>query len=170
MNGIRFTDLSEADFPRLHDWLNRPHLRRFFQKTPISLQEVRARYDPRLSGDAHTHCHLAWLQAPFGYLQCYRIADYPDWAAIIGESAGIGVDLYIAEPVLIGRGLGKVMLAAYLTEVAFPVFPGETTAWIAHDTANAAAKACSRAVGFTPAGRFIENGRPTDLLRLDMTR
>jgi len=32
---------------------------------------------------------------PFAYLQCYRNADYPQWAEIIGVTDGISVDLYI---------------------------------------------------------------------------
>lgn len=167
MSRIRFTDLTEADFSRLHDWLNRPHLRQFFQKSPISLEGVAAKYGPRLLGDEKRRCHLAWLDAPFGYLQCYRVADFPDWGKLIGETRGIGIDLYIAEPDFIGRGLGKIMLAAYARDVAFPLFPDEATAWIAHETANTAAQACSRSVGFKPVRRFIEDGLPTDLFRLE---
>ena len=164
---IRFADLTGGDLSLLHDWLNRPHLRRFFQKTPISLAEVREKYDPRLSGDASSHCHLAHLDGPFGYLQCYRIADFPDWTATIGRDSGIGVDLFIAEPTLIGRGLGRDMLAAYLAQVAFPLFPGEQTAWIAHEIANTAARVCSEAVGFHHCHDFLEHGLPTALYGLN---
>jgi hypothetical protein len=32
---IAFRSLSEIDFPAFTEWLNRPHLRRFFQKVPM---------------------------------------------------------------------------------------------------------------------------------------
>jgi aminoglycoside 6'-N-acetyltransferase len=164
---IRFMELAGDDFPLLHDWLNRPHLRRFFQKTPISLDGVHEKYDPRLSGDTATRCQLAWLDAPFGYLQCYRIADFPDWGEMIGQDEGIGVDLYIGEPDLIGIGLGAAMLRAYLAQVAFPLFPEARTAWITHEADNLAAQGCSRSVGFQRQGVFLESGLKTILYGLE---
>jgi aminoglycoside 6'-N-acetyltransferase len=68
---ISYRALAEADLPLMADWLNRPHLRRFFQTTPISLAEVEAKYGPRIRGEVPTCCSIALLDgAPFGYLQC----------------------------------------------------------------------------------------------------
>lgn len=165
---MTFRRLTEDDFPDLRQWLNRPHLRRFFQKQPISLAQIEAKYGPRVRGEEPTHCHLAWLaHSPFGYLQCYRIADYPDWAALIGERDGIGVDLAILEPDLVGQGLGHAMLAGYLGEIAFPLFANESKCFIAHERENHAGIANSRSVGFRFSRSFVEDGNATELLVLE---
>ena len=164
---ISFRPLALSDIDDLFVWLNRPHLRRFFQKQPISRDEVEAKYGPRIRGDDPTRSHLALCEGrPFGYLQCYRLADYPDWANVIDSPDGIGVDLAILEPSMLRRGFGQEMLAAYLRDIAFPLFPREHRCFIAHETDNRAAIACSRAVGFEFAGEFSEDGIPSLLLVL----
>lgn len=167
-SGITFRPLTERDLPQLADWLNKPHLRRFFQKKTVSLAEVQAKYGPRARGETPTRCHLAILGGrPFGYLQNYRIADYPDWAAMIGENDGIGIDLAIFEPDLIGKGLGREMLARYLSEIAFPRFAKETRCFIAHEIENVAALRNSDSIGFRYVRNFLEGDLDTVLLVLD---
>jgi len=82
---MTFRPLAETDLPLMADWLNRPHLRAFYQREPISLPAVAAKYGPRIRGEVPTQSWLAVLdRTPFGYLQCYRVADWPDWQATIG--------------------------------------------------------------------------------------
>jgi len=167
MPQIAFRALAETDYPGLHVWLNRPHLRNFFQKKPISRAEIAAKYAPRIRGEEPTHCHLALLDGRvFGYLQCYRISDHPAWAALIGVTAGIGVDLAILDPGLIGMGFGKRMLARYLRDVAFPLFPDEHDCFIAHELANVAGWRNSESIGFRALRDFVEDGARTRLFVL----
>jgi aminoglycoside 6'-N-acetyltransferase len=162
---ITFRDLHVSDLTRLAEWLNRPHLRRFYQFEPTTPEAVAAKYGAYIHGDAPSHSHLALLDgAPFGYLQCYRIADWPEWQAIVETTEGISVDLFIADPALIGRGLGRRMLAQYVEAVAFSLYPHERLCWIGHQLANVAARACSEACGFTAARQYLEEGRPYVLL------
>jgi aminoglycoside 6'-N-acetyltransferase len=166
-DAITFAALREADFPRLTRWLAEPHVRRFYQKSPITLEEVALEYGPALRGEEPGHCHLAvGAGRPFGYLQCYRNVDYPRYAALIGAFDGFSIDLYIGEPEFLRRGWGRAMLRAYLAQVAFVGFPETDAAYIAHDLRNAAALNCSRAVGFLPLRRLMEGGVETQLLRL----
>lgn len=163
-----FRPLVEADFPAFTEWLNRPHLRRFYQKKPISLAEVTAKYGRSVRGETPTRCHLSLLDGrPFGYLQCYRIAAYPDWARLIGENDGIGVDLLIFEPELIGKGLGRAMLSGYLRNVAFPLFPEERRCFIGQEDENVAGWRTSESVGFRFVRDFVEDGAPSRLLMLE---
>lgn len=156
---IVFSALRPEERSLLHGWLNRPHLRRFFQKQPVTLAEVEAEYGPAVRGEEPTHCHLARRDGkPFGYLQCYALRDWPDWAALIESSDGIGVDLAIFEPHMLGRGFGRAMLRAYLDSVAFPLYPAERKCFIAHELDNHAAVACSSAVGF----RYLRDFREGD--------
>jgi aminoglycoside 6'-N-acetyltransferase len=77
---IDFRPVARADYPMLLRWRSQPHVRQFYQKTPPSLDGIAAKYGPLVRGELPTICHIA-LQGttPFGCLQCYRNADYPEW-------------------------------------------------------------------------------------------
>ena len=114
---ITYRPLTEADLPLMTAWLNRPHLRAFYQRQPISAAAVAAKYGPRIRGEVPTHSWLAVRgERPFGYLQCYRVADWADWQATIGVEHGVSIDLFIGEPELIGRGAGRRMLRGYVDQ------------------------------------------------------
>lgn len=165
MAEIAYRPLVEADLPLMTEWLNRAHLRRFYQYEPITAAEVAAKYGPRIRGEVATHSWLALLDgAPFGYLQCYRVVDWSDWRATIGVDEGVSIDLFIGEADLIGRGLGRRMLRGYVEQVAFPLHPAERLCWIAHELGNLAARKCSAAAGFLPVCEFDEEGRPSILM------
>jgi len=168
MSALAFRPLALADLEDFAVWLNRPHLRAFYQKRPIQAADVAAKYGAYIRGEKPTRAHLALLDGHvFGYLQCYRIADYPAWAAMTGEREGIGVDLAILDPGLIGKGLGRRMLGAYLREVAFPLFPDERVCLIAHEIANEAGWRTSLSVGFVAVRDFLEDGFATRLFKLE---
>jgi aminoglycoside 6'-N-acetyltransferase len=120
-------------------------------------------------GEDPTRCHLALDGAgrPFGYLQCYRNLDWPEWAEEIGVDGGLSIDLYIGEPAYVGAGYGRAMLGAYVREVAFALYPDETRCFIAHAQDNASALACSRSVGFRDVGDFVEDGVDMRLLLIE---
>jgi aminoglycoside 6'-N-acetyltransferase len=162
---ITFRPVEEADFSKLTAWLAEPHVRQFYQKTPITLAEVAAEYGPAVRGEEPSICHLAFRGgAPFAYLQCYRNADYPEWAQMIQADDGVSVDLYIGDPAFLDRGFGRAALSAYLPKIAFPSYAHEKRAYIAHELTNEAALQCSKAVGFRPLRTFLENGVETMLL------
>jgi aminoglycoside 6'-N-acetyltransferase len=147
-----------SDFPTLASWLAQPHVARFYQKTPITLEKVALEYGPMVRGEELTIGHLALSGAvPFAYLQCYRNADYPEWVDVIGVNDGISVDFFVGEPRLLHRGFGRAALDEYLRRIAFPSFD-EAWAYTAHEPSNTAAVQCSRAVGFRPLGTFLEEG------------
>jgi len=166
---VGFRPVSEADFPLMTGWLAQPHVRAFYQRDPISLDEVAAKYGGRVRGEDPTWCHLALTgdRRPFGYLQCYRNLDWPEWAEEIAVDGGLSIDLYIGEPAFVGGGYGRAMLGAYVREVAFALYPDETRCFIAHAQDNTAALACSRAVGFRDVGDFVEDGVDMRLLLIE---
>ena len=165
---IAFRPLAPADFPMLTHWLAEPHVRKFVQKTPMSLTDVTAKYGPRVRSEQPIICHIASEDGvPFGYLQAYRNRDWADYAQIMGHSDGVSLDLHIGDPAFVGKGLGRAMLGGYVREVALPHY-AERRAYIAHDQDNVAALACSRSVGFRPLSQFIEDGEVKQLLRLEV--
>jgi aminoglycoside 6'-N-acetyltransferase len=159
--------LANGDLVLLHGWLNRPHLRRFYQKRPIDLDEVRAEWGPVIRGEEPSLSHLALLDGrPFGYAQCFRLMDWPDYAAEIGVSDGVSTDYFIGEPELIGRGLGRAMLSAYLRDVVFPTFPEETRCVVCHEQENAASHGVLKSVGFRWERDLFESGAPARMMML----
>jgi len=164
---ITFRPLAFADCALLTLWLAEPHVRRFYQKQPITLVEVEAEYGPTIRGEEPSLSHIAAAGGvPFGYIQCYANMAYPDYADTIGVDHGVSVDLYIGDPAFVGRGFGRAMLAGYFARVAFPAYPDEMLAYIAHEPDNLAALACSLAVGFKPLRQIVEDGVVDQLLVL----
>ena len=146
---VVFYPLGPRDLADLHIWLNRPLMRRSFQKKPISQTQVVAKYGPRIRGEEPIHCHLAFSEGdPFGYLQCYRLSDRPERSARVGSDEGVSVELAIFEPDMIGQGFGRAMLAGYLRHIVFSLFPSERNCFITHKSEDESAIACSKAVGF----------------------
>jgi aminoglycoside 6'-N-acetyltransferase len=165
---IGFRPVEASDFPMLAAWLTEPHVRKFYQKTSITLAEVALEYGPAVRGEEPTICHIAVSDGrPFAYLQCYRNTDYPKWVDIIDVSDGVSVDLFVGEPAYLGGGFGRAALSGYLRQIAFPLYAGETHAYIAHEPVNTAALRCSRAVGFRPLRAFLEDGVEMILLELE---
>lgn len=165
---ISFRPVEAGDFPTMTAWLAEPHVRRFYQKQPITLAEVAEEYGPAVRGEEPTLCHLAIAEGrPFGYLQSYLNRSYPEWVETLGRADGISVDLYIGDPTRLRGGYGRAMLRAYVEQVCFAQWPEETRVYIAHETTNGPALACSLAAGFKPLGTFLEDGLETRLLAFD---
>jgi aminoglycoside 6'-N-acetyltransferase len=165
---ITFRPVEEQDFPILAAWLAEPHVRRFYQKTPVTLEEIAQEYGPSVRREEPSVCYLASIAGtPFAYLQCYRNADYREWADLIGVDGGISVDLFIGDSTYLCKGFGRAALRGYLQRVAFPYYNRETLAYIAHEQGNTAALRCSQAAGFRPLRVFLEDGVEMLLLATD---
>ena len=165
---LSFEALNEASLSLLYRWLQQPHIREFYHKKCIpSWEEMRAEYLQRLNPDWPTRCFLSYSNSiPMGYIQVYRVADYPEYAAMIGEDHGISLDLFIGDTDFMGNRWGRLMLLKFLTEVAFPRFHAEDVCWIYHDRLNHRALSASQAVGFRHVREFTEEGDRKELLVL----
>jgi aminoglycoside 6'-N-acetyltransferase len=128
---ITFRRLTEADLEPLTDWLNVPHVAAWWSEPPadsgvrpppVTLEQTIAEYGPDLEAGGPGHQYVIVIDgAPAGMIQWYRLADVPDYAAAIGEHAGdaAGVDVLIADPRLVGRGLGSRVIAQFVADVLF---------------------------------------------------
>ncbi len=160
---VSFRDLAESDLDLMVKWLNAEHVRAFYQRDKISLDQVRAKYLPRISRQESARCHLALLDGrPFGFVQCYRVKDYQDYAVAINFSDGISIDFFIGEVSQLGLGLGRQMLKNYL-KIAFSAFPDEDKCFICHDKRNSAALNCSKAADFSYIKDVVEDGALSSL-------
>ena len=101
-------------------------------------------------------------------LQHYRIADTPEYAEALalGEDA-VGIDLFIGEAELVGRGHGPTMLRQFVRDVAFP-FHRIGVCVIGPSVDNVAAIRAYEKAGFRPLKKVRVPGeaQPEFLMRL----
>ena len=117
---VEFRPLKLGDLPLIHRWVNTAHVREWWDALP-TLDAVAAKYTPQILGKEPTRSFIIEADAkPVGYIQSYRIADYPDYARYLGASdSAAGVDLFVGEVEYIGRGAGSVILCEFLRSVVF---------------------------------------------------
>ncbi len=159
---VQMRPLSIHDMPLLHEWLNQPHLRPFYEREPSTLEQVVKRYACRVEDDHRTNCLIAELNgAPFGYLQWYLNRSFPEYGIdIIGMSDGISFDYYIGDPAVLGQNLGTTMLSAAVEHVK-PLARSEDHLFcVGHRPENTTAIRCSQRAGFTYRKDFTEDGLP----------
>ncbi len=112
--------MNSADYGTMARWLSDPRVLTWFggRDRPMSIMDIRAKYEPRLTGKVPTTCLIAESDgAPVGYIQFYRWKDYPADAAVLKVSTldnPYGLDIFIGLPELWGTGLGGRMLRLLL--------------------------------------------------------
>jgi aminoglycoside 6'-N-acetyltransferase len=147
---IAFEPLHAEHLPQMQVWLSRPHVARWWGEPP-TLEAVQVEYAGRLSGADPTHCYIVRLDGrPVGMVQTYQW-DQPDntqESAEIGALPGeAGVDYFIGEPDLIGRGLGPLILTRFLDEIVF-ADPDVTGVRVPIDMNNVRSWRCLEKLGF----------------------
>jgi aminoglycoside 6'-N-acetyltransferase len=118
---IEFRPLAEDDLPQIFMWLNKPHVRRWYAAAPGSFAEVAAKYGPRtIPGNAVRAFVVRVDGRDAGYIQAYAIEDFPEYAAAIAAERGVeGIDVFLGEEALIGRGIGPQVIRHFVDEVVF---------------------------------------------------
>jgi RimJ/RimL family protein N-acetyltransferase len=166
---LDFRPMQEADLRLLHEWLQRPHVRRWWTRHE-TYDEVVEHYLPAIEGSDPTDLYFAFLDgAPIGFMQTYLVADYPDYASMVEAGDGVaGVDLFIAEPDLTGHGIGSEMLRRFLCQVVFA--NPATRACVADPEAeNVASVRAFEKAGFHVVKELVDpsDGKLHALVRLD---
>lgn len=119
----------------LRDWLNTPHVFRWWgvDSGPGSLggagsdaatvEQVESKYGPTIdSATPSTHRYVIEIDGrAVGLVQWYRLADHPEYARVTGETSpgAAGIDLFIADASMTGRGLGARAIDAFVHEIVF---------------------------------------------------
>jgi aminoglycoside 6'-N-acetyltransferase len=159
---IEFRPLREADLAQLNEWLQRPHVHRWWGDTK-TLDETIAYYTPALRGEEPTDYYVIVVDGrDVGMIETYLCSDYPEWDAIVQVGEGVaGVDLLIGEEELIGRGLGPEILRAFVRDVV------RATACVASvDEENPRSWRAFEKAGFRHVRDIEEEGRPHRLMRI----
>jgi RimJ/RimL family protein N-acetyltransferase len=91
---LSFRPMTRDDLPLLHEWLERPHVQRWWNEQR-TLEEVTAHYGPAIDGaDPTDHYFAVDDGRPIGFFQTYLYWDYPEDAT----AAGIDVDAAGVDP------------------------------------------------------------------------
>ena len=168
---IKFREAKSEDFNKIHKWLNEEHVQEFFQPRNMTLEQVIAKYQPRLEKRHPIKMHLALLNSDaFGFLQSYRVLDYEEFSKDIQESHGFTIDFYIGETQYLRKGLGSQMIDSYISYVSKKEFPEERVCFICHRKDNPKAIHASKHAGLKEVRRVIEEGYPSILLRKEVRR
>jgi aminoglycoside 6'-N-acetyltransferase len=166
---VGFRPLRQADLRLMYEWLRREHVRRWWDDHE-TYEDVVEHYLPSLEGRRPTDLYLILLDdRPVGFIQTYLVTDHPEYADLVGVGSGVaGVDLFIADEELTGKGLGPEVLLRFLGEVVFSE-PGTIACIADPDVRNTASIRAFEKAGFRRAGEFFDpsDGETHALLRLD---
>jgi aminoglycoside 6'-N-acetyltransferase len=126
---VAFRPLRRADLDQVRSWLNEPHVAAWWELgegprapdgEPVTAEQVEAEYGDALDDVGPTHVFVILVDGgPVGLIQWYRLPDFPDYAAAVGEPAGAGLDLFVGDPGHVGRGLGALAINRFVTSVVF---------------------------------------------------
>ena len=148
-----FEPLSESDLPLIARWLQAPHVAQWWPD-PDQLAKIESHMDEK---NVRLFVVRA-AQRPIGYLQCYDVPQgghpFPD------QPPGTrGIDQFIGETDMIGRGHGPALLRTFLDRLFNAGAPGVITD---PDPANRRAVRAYEKAGFasdrlvdTPYGRTL---------------
>jgi RimJ/RimL family protein N-acetyltransferase len=162
--------MTAGDLSLMHEWLQRDHVRRWWREHD-TYERVVEHYLPMIEGRKPTDLHLIVVDdRPVGFIQTYLVADYAEYRDLVDVEDGVaGVDLFIAEHELTGRGLGSRVLAQFVRDVIFAL--PSTHACVADpDAENRASIRAFEKAGFRAVRDLVDpsdDNRVHTLMRID---
>jgi aminoglycoside 6'-N-acetyltransferase Ib len=155
--------MTEDDIPLLHDWLQRPHIVRWWggeAERPKSLAVTRAKYLPRVLALDQVTPYIVMLgDRPIGYAQSYVAAGSGDgWWEDVTDPGVSGIDQSLGEPADLGQGLGTRLVKS-LVEQLFQD-PQVTRIQTDPDPSNLRAIRCYEKAGFRALREIVTPDGP----------
>ncbi|WP_248581320.1 GNAT family N-acetyltransferase [Nocardioides sp. InS609-2] len=142
--------MSRGDLPLVTKWRQAEHVHKWWTSDgDPSAERVEAQYGPDIDGMTPTRMWVAEVNGrSVGFVQDYKIADYPEFALLTPDPAALGVDYAIGEPEWVGRGIGTRVLWAWALK-ARQRHPEVAHYFAAPDHRNEASLRLLDKVGFT---------------------
>jgi aminoglycoside 6'-N-acetyltransferase len=168
--------MTRGDLEAMTRWRQASHVRRWWDTDgePTS-ENVERKYGPDIDGITPTRLWVGEVNGrAIGFVQDYRIRDYPDYALLTPDPDAVGVDYAVGEPGWTSRGFGTRMLWAWMHRARHR-FPDARTFFAAPDHRNAASLRMLAKTGFVAGTWFDEpqeDGSTTTVVgcRLDVER
>ncbi len=148
--------MEQDDLRLVHEWRLRPHVERWWTRRE-TYEEIVAHYLPAIEGEKPTDLYIALLdEQPVCFIQTYLLSDYPHDAALVGADEGVaGVDLFIGDEALTGKGLGSEILRRFVDEVVF-ARPATMSCLADPDARNIASIRAFEKAGFRVVKEFVD--------------
>ena len=113
MSVYAFRPMIADDLPLVLRWLKQPHVMEWWGDTHEQFELV--------SGDLEVEAMDQFIVAiddrPFAYVQCYDLNAWPDNGLGAHPKGTRGVDQFIGEPDMVGRGHGSAFLRAFIARL-----------------------------------------------------
>ncbi len=108
--------MNDNDFEVMAKWLNDQSVLEFYEEPPSNIDMVIKKYGPRVEGKHYViPCIVEYKNEPVGYIQYYELQE--DELKRYGYSANqniYGIDQFIGETQLWGKGIGTAMILMML--------------------------------------------------------
>jgi aminoglycoside 6'-N-acetyltransferase len=155
-NRVTVRAMTRGDLGVVTRWRQSEHIRRWWASDGEPTAElIAAKYGPRIDGRSPTRMWVAEVNGrSVGFVQDYRIGDYPDYVVLGPDPDAIGVDYALCEE-WSGRGLGARVLWAWMVRTLHR-FPDAATYFAAPDHRNAASLRMLAKAGFVEGLWFDE--------------
>ena len=151
---ITFVRLTRGDLQTMHRWLNNPKVAEWYgvgddNHGYPAMAEVAAEYEENFVPDPKNEAFIIHLGGrPAGYIQCYRLGDYPDYAKELDVDPGAwAIDIFIGEDDAREQNVGSRAIELLLEGQIFSR-PGVTTCFICPDPKNGRAIRAYEKAGF----------------------
>ncbi|MGE0314116.1 MAG: aminoglycoside 6'-N-acetyltransferase [Lautropia sp.] len=167
---VTLRPMTEGDLDMLHAWLNRPHVVEWWGGERPSLAEVRDAYRPDAMAKERVTPYIGLLTGvPFAYAQSYVAYGAGDgWWEDETDLGVRGIDQSIADPDLLGRGLGTRLVRALVDTL----FRDPAVTKVQTDPAphNLRAIRCYEKAGFRRIGKIVTPDGPAIYMLCDRRR
>ncbi len=149
--------MTYGDLPDVARWRGADHVRKWWSDDgEAALEAVTAKYGPDIDGTTPTRMWVAEANGrSVGFLQDYRIGDYPEYAVLGPDPAAIGIDYAIGDVAWIDRGIGTRFVWAWMQRARHR-FPAATAYFAAPDHRNRASLRMLAKLGFSEGLWFDE--------------
>lgn len=149
--------MTHGDLPDVARWRAATHVDKWWAGDgATTLEAVTRKYGPDIDGTTPTRMWVAEANGrSIGFLQDYRIGDYPEYAVHGPDPSAIGFDYAIGDPAWLGRGIGTHMTWTWMLR-AHKRFPDATAYFAAPDHRNRASLRMLAKLGFTEGLWFDE--------------
>jgi len=143
--------MTVADLDDLHRWLAEPHVAEWWDEADEIFDAVLHPGDPQIPGPPVSPWVFDVDGRPAGFIQWYRV-ERDEYFPLDIPVETVGIDLSIGELDLVGIGIGRRVLPAFIAEVVLPAVPACTEIWIDPDLTNQRARRAYAAAGFVDTG------------------
>lgn len=162
---VSFWPLEEAHLRQLHGWLQQPHVREFWDDGDRTPEQVWASFFEERDVEAFV---FSVGGRAAGYIQAYAVgldSDFTAFRAPAGQTWGI--DLFIGETDLLGRGHAVPVIEAFIGRLR-AVHPDLQRVLIDPETRNGRAVHVYRRAGFTLLAVLEHQGLHLQLMARDL--